>query len=83
MDITRGFLNSQRSLAEITETIRTAHLVHQGIFNLQNAEKDGKENSKIEYVNKMKLLLGDHLLSMSLYQLAALRLDLHIFKLNN
>lgn len=34
-DKSAGVLHSQRALAEVTEMIRTSHLVHKGLVNMQ------------------------------------------------
>ncbi|XP_044751319.1 all trans-polyprenyl-diphosphate synthase PDSS2 [Coccinella septempunctata] len=67
-----GYLHSQRALAEITEMIRTSHVVHRGLMNLS---KDNTEEELRDVVNgnKIALLSGDHLLSTSCLELAKLK----------
>lgn len=75
-DKTAGVLNSQRTLAEITEMIRTANLVHQGMINLQilhNAGNDLSSDSDMIFGNKLALLGGDYLLGNANVQLSSLK----------
>ncbi|XP_053672109.1 all trans-polyprenyl-diphosphate synthase PDSS2-like [Anopheles nili] len=75
-DKSAGVLQSQRGLAEITEMIRTAHLVHQGLVNLQPLDNAGNElgsDSDTIFGNKIALLSGDYLLGNACLQLAGLR----------
>uniref|UniRef100_A0A182K9F5 Geranylgeranyl pyrophosphate synthase/polyprenyl synthetase n=1 Tax=Anopheles christyi TaxID=43041 RepID=A0A182K9F5_9DIPT len=75
-DKSAGVLQSQRGLAEITEMIRTAHLVHQGLVNLQPLADAGNElgsDSDTIFGNKIALLSGDYLLGNACLQLAGLR----------
>lgn len=75
-DKSAGVLQSQRGLAEITEMIRTAHLVHQGLVNLQPLDGAGNElgnDSDTIFGNKIALLSGDYLLGNACLQLAGLR----------
>lgn len=75
-DLKSGLLHSQRALAEITEMIRTSQLIHKGIVNLQNTDEFGtklSEDSELIFGNKIALLGGDYLLSMSGHQLAVLK----------
>jgi len=60
-------LQSQRSLAEITELIHTAHLIHNGVVDLK------MDNSNLEFGNKMAVLCGDFLLAHACVELAALK----------
>lgn len=69
-DKAAGVLHSQRALAEVTEMIRTSHLVHKGLVNLQpNSDASGD----MMFGNKIALLSGDYLLSNSCAELANLR----------
>ncbi|XP_030761394.1 decaprenyl-diphosphate synthase subunit 2-like [Sitophilus oryzae] len=71
-DKAAGVLHSQRALAEVTEMIRTSHLVHKGLVNLQppnNIDATGD----MMFGNKIALLSGDYLLSNSCIELANLR----------
>lgn len=75
-DKSAGVLHSQRALAEVTEMIRTSHLVHQGLVNLQplaNAGNDLGSDSDMIFGNKIALLSGDYLLGNSSLELANLR----------
>lgn len=75
-DKSAGVLHSQRALAEVTEMIRTSHLVHQGLVNLQplaNAGNDLASESDMIFGNKIALLSGDYLLGNSSLELANLR----------
>lgn len=58
---------SQRSLAEITELIHTAHLIHTGVINITNPD------ANLEMGNKMAILCGDFLLAHACVSLAALK----------
>ena len=60
-------LQSQRSLAEITELIHTSHLIHNGVIDLKT------DNSNLEFGNKMAVLCGDFLLAHACVELAALK----------
>jgi len=75
-DKSAGVLHSQRGLAEVTEMIRTSHLIHQGLVNLQtlaNAGNDLSFDSDMIFGNKIALLGGDYLLGNACLQLAGLR----------
>lgn len=63
----QDILPSQRSLAEITELIHTAHLIHTGVININNP------NANLEMGNKMAILCGDFLLAHACVALAALK----------
>ena len=58
---------NQRSLAEITELIHTAHLIHNGVINLKGPDEN------LETGNKMAILCGDFLLAHACVALAALQ----------
>lgn len=73
-DKSAGVLHSQRALAEITEMIRTSHLVHRGLVNLQPNQKEYENDlNDMLFGNKIALLSGDYLLSNSCAELASLR----------
>lgn len=75
-DKSAGVLHSQRGLAEVTEMIRTSHLIHQGLVNLQTLANSGNElsaDSEMIFGNKIALLGGDYLLGNACLQLAGLR----------
>ncbi|KAJ8939020.1 hypothetical protein NQ314_011273 [Rhamnusium bicolor] len=71
-DKAAGVLHSQRALAEVAEMIRTSHLVHKGLVNLQpHAVED--PTGDMMFGNKIALLSGDYLLSNSCVELANLK----------
>lgn len=70
-DKAAGVLHSQRALAEIAEMIRTSHLVHKGLVNI-NSSMEENENDMM-FGNKIALLSGDYLLSNCCIELAGLR----------
>ncbi|XP_058833367.1 all trans-polyprenyl-diphosphate synthase PDSS2-like [Topomyia yanbarensis] len=75
-DKSAGVLHSQRALAEVTEMIRTSHLIHQGMINLQSMDNAGNNlsgDSEMIFGNKMALLGGDYLLANASQQVATLR----------
>lgn len=63
---------SQRQLAELTEMIRTGHLIHRGIVNVPFAKRSKDTESAI-FGNKIAILLGDYLLVTANAMLANLR----------
>ncbi|XP_015524792.1 all trans-polyprenyl-diphosphate synthase PDSS2 [Neodiprion pinetum] len=73
-DKAAGVLHSQRALAEVTEMIRTSHLVHKGLVNIQpGVYPEASEMNDMTFGNKIALLSGDYLLGNSCAELAALR----------
>ncbi|KAI5715911.1 hypothetical protein M8J77_024448 [Diaphorina citri] len=73
-DKAAGVLHSQRALAEVTEMIRTSHLVHKGIVNITpGLYSEPVVLNDMTFGNKIALLSGDYLLSNSCSELAALR----------
>ncbi|XP_076168833.1 decaprenyl diphosphate synthase subunit 2 [Ptiloglossa arizonensis] len=69
-----GVLHSQRALAEVTEMIRTSHLVHKGLINIKlDAHLETSELNNMNIGNKIALLSGDYLLANSCAELANLR----------
>lgn len=69
-----GVSHNQRSLAEITEMIHTAHLIHKGVVNLSpTVFSDGTTLSDMEFGNKIAILSGDYLLANACTGLAGLR----------
>ncbi|XP_045611092.1 all trans-polyprenyl-diphosphate synthase PDSS2 [Procambarus clarkii] len=68
-----GVSISQRSLAEITEMIHTAHLIHKGVVNLSPKVFDGTTLQDMEFGNKIAILSGDYLLANACTGLAGLR----------
>ncbi|KAK4879529.1 hypothetical protein RN001_007675 [Aquatica leii] len=71
-DKAAGVLHSQRALAEVTEMIRTSHLVHKGLVNLQN-EEPKEDTGDMMFGNKIALLIGDYLLGNCCAELGVLR----------
>ncbi|KAI5644016.1 polyprenyl synthetase domain-containing protein [Phthorimaea operculella] len=73
-DKAAGVLHSQRALAEVTEMIRTSHLVHKGLVNMNVRHRaiDVDSNDML-FGNKIALLSGDYLLANSCSELANLR----------
>ncbi|CAO1417801.1 unnamed protein product [Diamesa hyperborea] len=71
-----GILNTQRTIAEITEILRMGNLVHQGVINLQilsNAGNDLSSDSDMIFGNKIAVLGGDYLLGSANLQISSLR----------
>ncbi|KAI9179319.1 coq1 putative hexaprenyl diphosphate synthase [Blastocladiella emersonii ATCC 22665] len=83
-DVTRGFsataydvsasgiLPTQRRLAEITEMIHTASLLHDDVIDAA-ATRRGVPSVNAEHGNKMAILAGDYLLARASLSLARLR----------
>ncbi|KAK5687605.1 coq1 putative hexaprenyl diphosphate synthase [Elasticomyces elasticus] len=65
-------LPSQRRLAEITELIHTASLLHDDVIDTSVARR-GNPSANIEFGNKMAVLAGDFLLGRASVALARLR----------
>ncbi|KAF9630871.1 Polyprenyl synthetase [Lasiodiplodia theobromae] len=65
-------LPSQRRLAEITELIHTASLLHDDVIDHSEARR-GAASANIEFGNKMTVLAGDFLLGRASVALARLR----------
>ncbi|GAB0186430.1 all trans-polyprenyl-diphosphate synthase PDSS2 [Grus japonensis] len=65
--------NSQRSLAEITELIHTAFLVHRGIVNIGELKSCDGPLKDMQFGNKMAVLSGDFLLANACTSLAQLQ----------
>ncbi|XP_017875747.1 decaprenyl-diphosphate synthase subunit 2 [Ceratina calcarata] len=73
-DKAAGVLHSQRALAEVTEMIRTSHLVHKGLVNIESGDYlETSELNDMNFGNKIALLSGDYLLANSCAELANLR----------
>nr|XP_055246688.1 all trans-polyprenyl-diphosphate synthase PDSS2 isoform X3 [Gorilla gorilla gorilla] len=64
---------SQRSLAEITELIHTALLVHRGIVNLNELQSSDGPLKDMKFGNKIAILSGDFLLANACNGLALLQ----------
>lgn len=54
---------SQRTLAEITEMLHTACLIHKGLVNIKTEPLSGDTLKDMEFGNKMAILSGDFLLA--------------------
>ncbi|XP_026701665.1 decaprenyl-diphosphate synthase subunit 2 isoform X2 [Athene cunicularia] len=63
----------QRSLAEITELIHTAFLVHRGIVNIGELKSCDGPLKDMQFGNKMAVLSGDFLLANACTSLAQLQ----------
>lgn len=70
--MTLFFFYSQRNLAEITELIHTAFLVHRGIVNLKEWTVSDGPLKDMEFGNKIAVLSGDFLLANACTGLAQL-----------
>ncbi|XP_061479503.1 all trans-polyprenyl-diphosphate synthase PDSS2 isoform X3 [Rhineura floridana] len=64
---------SQRSLAEITELIHTAFLVHRGIVNIGELTSSDGPLKDMQFGNKIAILSGDFLLANACTSLAQLQ----------
>lgn len=71
-DMVSGIYPSQRNLAEITELIHTAFLVHRGIVNLKEWSVSDGPLKDMEFGNKIAVLSGDFLLANACTGLAQL-----------
>nr|XP_061798046.1 all trans-polyprenyl-diphosphate synthase PDSS2-like [Nerophis lumbriciformis] len=71
-DMVGGIYPSQRNLAEITELIHTAFLVHRGVVNLKELTDSDGLLKDMEFGNKMAVLSGDFLLANACTGLAQL-----------
>ncbi|NWS08769.1 DLP1 synthase, partial [Motacilla alba] len=72
-DMVSGIYSSQRSLAEITELIHTAFLVHRGIVNIGELKSCDGPLKDMQFGNKMAVLSGDFLLANACTSLAQLQ----------
>lgn len=69
-----GVLRSQRALAEISEMIRTSHLMHNGLMNIHpGLFSELETRNDMSFGNKIALLSGDYLLANSYNELSALK----------
>lgn len=69
-----GVTSRQQTLAEITEMIHTAHLIHKGILNLSSSSiPDENDLHDLQFGNKISILSGDYLLANACKGLANLR----------
>lgn len=67
-----GILPSQRRLAEITELIHTASLLHDDVID-HSTSRRSNPSANVAYGNKMAVLAGDFLLGRASVALARLR----------
>lgn len=72
-DMVSGIYSCQRSLAEITELIHTALLVHRGIVNLSELQSADGPLKDMHFGNKIAILSGDFLLANACNGLALLQ----------
>ncbi|XP_006512916.1 all trans-polyprenyl-diphosphate synthase PDSS2 isoform X2 [Mus musculus] len=72
-DMVSGVYSCQRSLAEITELIHTALLVHRGIVNLSELQSSDGPLKDMQFGNKIAILSGDFLLANACNGLALLQ----------
>ncbi|CAL1272438.1 unnamed protein product [Larinioides sclopetarius] len=69
-----GVTTRQQTLAEITEMIHTAHLIHKGILNISpTVVPDENSREDLQLGNKISILSGDYLLANACKGLADLR----------
>ncbi|CAM1508974.1 Fc.00g027130.m01.CDS01 [Cosmosporella sp. VM-42] len=71
-DANTDILPSQRRLAEITELIHTASLLHDDVID-HSISRRGSPSANLEFGNKMAVLAGDFLLGRASVALARLR----------
>ncbi|KAL2761000.1 hypothetical protein ACRALDRAFT_1045849 [Sodiomyces alcalophilus JCM 7366] len=71
-DADTQILPSQRRLAEITELIHTASLLHDDVID-HSVSRRGSPSANLEFGNKMAVLAGDFLLGRASVALARLR----------
>lgn len=71
-DSSENILASQRRLAEITELIHTASLLHDDVID-HSTTRRGAPSANMEFGNKMAVLAGDFLLGRASVALARLR----------
>uniref|UniRef100_A0A8C8YQ78 Decaprenyl diphosphate synthase subunit 2 n=1 Tax=Prolemur simus TaxID=1328070 RepID=A0A8C8YQ78_PROSS len=72
-DMVSGIYSCQRSLAEITELIHTALIVHRGIVNLNELQSSDGPLKDMQFGNKIAILSGDFLLANACNGLALLQ----------
>lgn len=72
-DMVSGVYACQRNLAEITELIHTALLVHRGIVNLSELQSSDGPLEDMQFGNKIAILSGDFLLANACSELALLQ----------
>lgn len=72
LDKKNGILPKQRRLAEITEMIHTASLLHDDVIDFADSRR-GRDSGNIAFTNKMAILAGDFLLGRASVSLGRLR----------
>ncbi|OWB85523.1 hypothetical protein B5S33_g4191 [[Candida] boidinii] len=72
LDAKNGILPKQRRLAEITELIHTASLLHDDVIDFSDSRR-GRDSGNIAFTNKMAILAGDFLLGRASVALGRLR----------
>jgi hexaprenyl-diphosphate synthase len=72
LDTKNGILPKQRRLAEITEMIHTASLLHDDVIDFADSRR-GRDSGNIAFSNKMAILAGDFLLGRASVALGRLR----------
>ncbi|ODQ49580.1 hypothetical protein PICMEDRAFT_15013 [Pichia membranifaciens NRRL Y-2026] len=72
LDKKNGILPKQRRLAEITEMIHTASLLHDDVIDFADSRR-GRDSGNIAFSNKMAILAGDFLLGRASVSLGRLR----------
>ncbi|GMM32499.1 trans-hexaprenyltranstransferase [Martiniozyma asiatica (nom. inval.)] len=72
LDIKNGILPKQRRLAEITEMIHTASLLHDDVIDFADSRR-GRDSGNVAFTNKMAILAGDFLLGRASVALGRLR----------
>lgn len=72
IDKANGVLPKQRRLAEITEMIHTASLLHDDVIDFADSRR-GRDSGNIAFTNKMAILAGDFLLGRASVALGRLR----------
>ncbi|KAG7737010.1 hypothetical protein KL923_004148 [Ogataea haglerorum] len=71
-DAQNGILPKQRRLAEITEMIHTASLLHDDVIDFSDSRR-GRDSGNVAFSNKMAILAGDFLLGRASVSLGRLR----------
>lgn len=72
IDRANGVLPKQRRLAEITEMIHTASLLHDDVIDGADSRR-GRDSGNVAFTNKMAILAGDFLLGRASVALGRLR----------
>lgn len=70
-EISDGIHQSQRCLAEITEMINMASIIHNGVLDVKMYKAN--QHKDMDYGNKLAILCGDYLLANACTHLAKLR----------